>query len=827
MGSKSARHAHREKARRNRRHSSNSAGNGVHADDALVTKSVDQLSLYRGCSTPVEGAAAARAQLEQSLSELVDLVGPYDPWDIIELLRLRSAPPLPGSGREPDHEAIAALVELVALIVASRGPREAPESASSAGARPLASPVIDDVHRIALSCLRSGSHAIAFEAAAASDDVLARIRAGAVLREVSVRNQIYPHMLRDTLRALFGTPEMEAECRAVLGFTVDDAIAVLDACAELRGRVWGERMSTAANTARVAMFLSQTPETGEGGDERVESYRQAARARAREALQAARANPADEVALSDSQLAAYTGRTPDTVSAVLDAFVLSPGAQSPHEAALELLTGASPLRMKPLLRDTDGRVLLVHDVLHLPAIRETFEQRLKDAQRWDAYSKHRGAHLEDTAAELFARHLPGVQVHTGFEYFVPDPLAPAPQTEPGTYTKRTEGDVLLVIDDIAIIIEAKAVALNPRARTGDSWRLRRDLTRIVTDAAAQAERLRERIDTDHGLRLRDGSWLDLAHIREVHTVAVSLEDLSGIATTTAELVRAGLLPAANLPWTVSLHDLRTISELLARPAELILYLRRRTDVETTQKFDAVDELDLFLHFYEGGLYVEPDPVRIARELPQFGPPTVAARRRRTAERATVLASRTDRLDAWYFHQLGHTSTPAGKPAITADATVVALIDEITALARPGWLAIGTALLDGSAKTQHRCGTAAKTLCAQSALDGRPHTITLMGGTNQVNSHVLVWMSVPHPTQHAPALAHLRRYLQAKKHQMQTARAAGLLIDARTGTLTDFLFDNRTPGPDHELDRLAGEMGLESVSAVSRSLPPPKARRSRG
>ncbi|MDT0484633.1 hypothetical protein [Streptomyces doebereineriae] len=194
----------------------------------------------------------------------------------------------------------------------------------------------------------------------------------------------------------------------------------------------------------------------------------------------------------------------------------------------------------------------------------------------------------------------------------------------------------------------------------------------MTDAAAQAERLRERIDTDHGLRLRDGSWLDLAHIREVHTVAVSLEDLSGIATTTADLVRAGRLPAANLPWTVSQHDLRTIGELLARPAELILYLRRRTDVETTQKFDAVDELDLFLHLYESGLYLEPDPVRIARELPQFGPPTVAARRRRAAERASVLASRTNRLDAWYFHQQALETSKTGQDSPVWAATMWAL-----------------------------------------------------------------------------------------------------------------------------------------------------------
>ncbi|MFJ4519218.1 preprotein translocase subunit SecA [Streptomyces sp. NPDC088816] len=635
----------------------------------LLAGSAERLGRYRHCLTAHEGSDAARALLRESLDELVGLVAPYDPWDVVELLRVRCTPPAPAAGQGSDPEATAALVELVAVVVAGNGRPAAMQGAAPRA--PLAVPVIDRVHRLALDCLHRGSEAVAFQATAdAAGDALARVRVGATLREMTVRNQVYPHMLRDTLRMLFGTPEVEADCRAALGFTVADAMTVLDACCELRGQMWGERMAAVASTARLAAFITEAAEHGDASDSTLDGPRELALASARKAVETAWSNPADAVALNAAQLARHTGLPQETVTAVLDVFTLEPHPQTPQEAALAFLSGTSALRMTPLLRDECGRVLLVHDALHLPAIRETFEQRLKDANRWTAYSKHRGTYLEEAAADVLRRHLPQADVHSGFEYFVPDPAAPVPQSEPARYTKRAEGDVLVVADDIAIIVEAKAVALNPRARAGDSMRLRRDLTRIVTDAAAQAQRLRERIETDHGVRLRDGSWLDLAHVREVHTIAVSLEDLSGIVTTTADIVGAGLLPPGNLPWAVSLHDLRTIGELIARPAELILYLRRRTDTETTQKFMAVDELDLFLHFYEGGLYVEPDPDRVARELPQFGPPTVAARRRREAETATLLTSRTDRLDAWYFHQLGHTTVPVEKPAMAADAGVL-------------------------------------------------------------------------------------------------------------------------------------------------------------
>ncbi|MEU1691234.1 hypothetical protein ABZ590_06575 [Streptomyces hirsutus] len=827
MGSKAARHAHREKARRRRRKPGGAGESTGHDEELLqlLAASVERLDRYKHCRTASEGAEAAQALLKKSLDELVSLTAPYDPWDLVELLRVRCTPPAPAAGQGSDPEAIAALVELVAVAVAGDGRKETTQRAIAE--TPLAAPVIDRLHRLALECLHRGSEAVAFQAAAdAAEDALARIRVGATLREMTVRNQVYPHMLRDTLRALFGTPEVEADCREALGFTVDDAIAVLDACCELRGRVWDERMAAVASTSRLAVFLAEAAERGEIPDRDLDGPRERALVGVREAKEKASSNPADAIALDARQLAAHTGLVPDLVSAVIDVFTLKPLQQNPREAALAFLTGTSPLRMTPLLRDASGRVLLVHDALHLPAIRETFEQSLKDANRWAAYSKHRGTYLEEAAAELLRRHLPQADVHSGFEYFVPDPAAPVPQAEPARYTKRAEGDVLVVADDIAIIVEAKAVALNPRARAGDSMRLRRDLTRIVTDAAAQAQRLRERIETDHGVRLRDGRWLDLAHVREVHTVAISLEDLSGIATTTADLVRTGLLPPGNLPWTVSLHDLQVISELIARPAELVLYLRRRTDTETTQKFQAVDELDLFLHFYEGGLYVEPDPDRIAREFPQFGPPTVAARRRRNAETATLLTSCTDRLDAWYFYQLGHTRTPVEKPAMKADAGVLALIDEITTLARPGWLAVATTLLDGSAATQRQFASAADLIRKQSTADGLPHSVTLIGGTSQLDTHVLIWTSVPHPAQRAQIHEFLLGYLRAKKHQMQTARAAGFLIDARSGKVIDFLFDNRPPGPDPELDQLAAEMGLQPTSSMPHSLPPPKARRPR-
>jgi hypothetical protein len=52
---------------------------------------------------------------------------------------------------------------------------------------------------------------------------------------------------------------------------------------------------------------------------------------------------------------------------------------------------------------------------------------------------------------------------------------------------------------------------------------------------------------------------------------------------------------------------RRHSEVLDRPAEFQLYLQRRTDPGVSKYFWSSDELDLFMLFLRGGLYVEPNP----------------------------------------------------------------------------------------------------------------------------------------------------------------------------------------------------------------------------
>ncbi len=90
----------------------------------------------------------------------------------------------------------------------------------------------------------------------------------------------------------------------------------------------------------------------------------------------------------------------------------------------------------------------------------------------------------------------------------------------------------------------------------------------------------------------DGSWLDLSHVHEVHSIVVDLDYFGPLSVSLGSLAAGRVVEANRLPWIVSLHDLQVISRVLDRPAEFLAFLRRRTDRAIGTLHEGVDELDL-------------------------------------------------------------------------------------------------------------------------------------------------------------------------------------------------------------------------------------------
>lgn len=760
----------------------------------MVSESVGrQLSLMEELATVEAPLDELDSRINAELSVLGEELAPHRRERVVELARLACLPWAVAGQITPDTEGGLAEAELLSLLAQTLSTGEDNGTALEEEPNSLYSAAHDWAksagHLIELAQTRE-LIAIRSHPAGRLDFLAFSARSTSVW----VRSTSYPDMVEATYGALFGHEETRAALKMHLGFDAADAVTVLTRLHVLQVEAMNERLEAAVRAAADAYEESDRGRIPPSA---------ATRDRVRAAHNRGWRPTADLVAIPARDVAASLGAEAAMVEAVLNRFTVTTGELGARDILDAFIRGDNPLRTNPVIRTGREAFMLVHDALILPAVRENLEQELKAFPEWEKYQKWRGSLLEDLGKNALEDMLPGAKTWVSFEYFIPANEQEA-QSTPERYTKKVEGDILLVHDDVAVIVEAKAVAVTPESRAGETRRLRRDLTGIITKASKQAARLQQRIEDDGGVRLLRGGWLDLGQVREIHTVALSLEDLSGVATATSELVAAGILDLDRIPWVVSLHDLQIIAQLVDRPAEFLLYLRRRRNPEVSVAYATSDELDLFLYFYEAGLYVAPDPLIMAAELPYVTAPRAADIRRRTQQRAGLITSRTDPLDAWHYAELNPGLPRVAKPKLTG-SPMTSFVDELQADRSFGWLSTGATLLSGSTKAQADMTRIPAKLLASTDPNGPQRSMTIPVGTSLREAWLLVWMTKP-AHRELPVITQVaREYLRAKKYQLKFNRGAVFIFDQDTKKLAEVIYDGVLPIPDPEMDRKISQL----------------------
>ncbi|MFI1865955.1 preprotein translocase subunit SecA [Streptomyces jumonjinensis] len=809
MASKTKRHEARKKRQR-------SAVPGAptfdpHAEVMVDTwASLAKLMAKIGATDDPE--TAADAALNEAVAEFATKVRRFDPIRLIEVARLASLPMAPTGAVAPIvPDASASRLELLALVALAAHQEEATGVASqqqeAVGDQEMSHFVSE-----ALSELDRLLHLAQLRLFASADptDKLALVSLLIQGGEVWMRNSSYPEMVEATNGALLdGDPSVRTALVAELGFDATDALAVLNACHDLQEIAMNRRVDVMRSTMLQAMAATEAGRTDNALMER-----------ARSSLMTMFEPEAKDVTVAVADIASHTSIPEDRVSAVIERFRLNLAEATPAQVVDAFSTGKNPLRARPLIVCANERVVLPHPALHVFAVRENLEEYLKTSTSWSKYAKHRGDLLEIRTRAALGRVLPGAHYRDAFEYYVPANEAEALGADSSKYTKRVEGDHLVLLDDVAIIVEDKAVALSALSRGGKKTRIRADLTGIITKAAEQAGRMRDGIERDGGLRIEGEGWVDLSHIREIHTIAVSLDDLSTVLTATAELVRAGVLSVDNIPWTVSLHDLELITELVARPAEFLLYLRRRRTPDVTVMFSSADELDLFLYFFEAGLWVEPDPEEVRATFPFLPEPATSELRHYRSQKPVILTSRTDALDRWFYanRHTGADVSSAPKPTMSP-SPVAPLIDELQSRNFTGWLSIGATLLSADFDVQYRFARHGDELLSNPLSDGqgRSLAIPITACVDPAEGWLLVWATRSAAEDPASAQKRARDYLRAKKHQLGLPRGAVFLYDEPTRGLLEVLYDGHIGPLDNALTAVLHS--LRPASGVQRTIHP--------
>lgn len=278
--------------------------------------------------------------------------------------------------------------------------------------------------------------------------------------------------------------------------------------------------------------------------------------------------------------------------------VLSLLSVKPGENPLGKLTGDNHEDLSPLSTDVehfkpflevDGKFYTFYHTGFEDRIAEIIQNDLNDKfpKQRSSIEKVRSNYIEAEAVELLAGILkPG---YKALNLYYPNP---------DEHGSLTEIDGLLEADDILILIEVKSGAMSPGAARGAPSSIEDDLKDLIFEGQRQSERAERYVRSADKVNFYDQTGKKVLHsvevnkFRKVIRVVVTRESLGWIG---AKLARMSVLDTTlneNMPWHVSIDDLRAIAELFeGKSVEFSHYLHVRLEAAENKVLSQNDEID--------------------------------------------------------------------------------------------------------------------------------------------------------------------------------------------------------------------------------------------
>lgn len=748
--------------------------------------------------------------IEAHASAISRLAAGVDAFDLIELMRQRETPQLLDGYRESLADHLPAAVELVSIILLSRGTKS-----QMVGVLHSEDPrtIVLDLHSRANELLMLSSFMLLTDGAKDKHGPLTTLAATYVSQEVSVRVKQYSHIQDQLNEELFSSTYIDDLLVEALGFSYEDYLAVRDAI----HRIYVNKIFAAQDALREIAAEWAANSFRRQDDERIDQGRTAA--------QDLFIFPGRRASFTSEEVAAVVSTPIKQIQAILDKFSIDFEEEIDAAKAVEaFLSGENPFRNAALVHDGDGNFITVNVPIGTDCFRQVAEAALKpNSKQWRRYERRRTLVSESTSLQALTKLLGTEPLRANLKYFRPNPGVDPSELNNSAQditriAEQTEADGLFLIEDVAICVEVKGRSISSQARGGHVQRLANDLRTTVGEATEQALRLEELIRVNQGLWLDDRSWLDLSSVREIRSIAVCLDDMGPLATALDELIRGGVIGEDRFPWIISLHDLIVVSEVVERPSEFLLYLRRRTESEVSLSYEAIDELDLFMLFLSGQLYVEPDPDRVNAEFLGVRNPSKADKKRRADSAVpTRVMTHTDPLDAWMYYVEGSSEVEAVKPEFRSHPDILRLVDFLQDGHKPGWFRFSADLLNLSDEGQEKLAKSVLQLVSSTRADHQHHSLfTAFAGA--WGYPALFVGTQPNGMPRAMASEKLAVYGTAKKHQIKSDRSLLVLLNEH-GDIESVRYDNRVPENSQLLDAVGKNIGLTPVEVMARPVPP--------
>lgn len=258
----------------------------------------------------------------------------------------------------------------------------------------------------------------------------------------------------------------------------------------------------------------------------------------------------------------------------------------------------NPVHQRPFIDLGDGSYFsaITYMFPHLGVdLLETFIRKNKDL--FSYYSKQKGVYLEQQVRKSFEEAFPEAKIFEGSLWKSP--------IDGKTY----ENDLIILVENFAIIVESKSGTVAAAAKRGAPNRLFETLKDLVVAPSEQAIRFEQYLKNDkklHVFETKSGhaNQFDSSLIDYYVPLGLTLSNLGSIGCNLKKLIDAKVIghTIEMLAPSISLCDLQVIFEVLDTQADKIHYLSRRREFDAHAHFQG-DELDLLGFYLDTGFNI--------------------------------------------------------------------------------------------------------------------------------------------------------------------------------------------------------------------------------
>lgn len=258
----------------------------------------------------------------------------------------------------------------------------------------------------------------------------------------------------------------------------------------------------------------------------------------------------------------------------------------------------NPVHLKPFIKTDEEKYFSVipHMFSHIALdILESFIEQNSIINK--QYLSVKGKYLEEKVENLMRKSFPKAKVYKGSLWKRKDD------------DKLYENDLIVLIEEFAIIIECKSGTISPPAKRGAPERLFKTMKELVVEPSEQAIRFQNFLKENpklHKLKTKSGTVnnIDSSKIRFYVPLGLTLSNLGSIGCNLKKLISSKIIShkLSELAPSISYTDLEIIFEILTTQAEKIHYLSRRREFEAHVNFQG-DEMDLFGFYLDNGFNI--------------------------------------------------------------------------------------------------------------------------------------------------------------------------------------------------------------------------------